>query len=210
MRSHADPWHSEASWLASNSPATSSVRLVYRCTDFKLTPMYRLRLFRLDRLLLLLPPFEHVMATAAFNTGPHWRLSCHRVSRHPRVPPVRCGDPMFKRLGPDLRTGIYSTPNKMKRVCKYSPICEAMAIPTTRRRWKSFERSRRPSTPKCVTHRALWSSRLMLAQRLVPRTYGYMWRRYRYRVLVAMSAQLMAQLNGINGAVRPLILLRLG
>lgn len=32
------------------------------------------------------------------------------------------------------------------------------------------------------------------SQRMVPRTYAYMWRRYRYRVLIAMSAQLMAQL----------------
>ncbi|GJN94143.1 hypothetical protein Rhopal_007217-T1 [Rhodotorula paludigena] len=30
------------------------------------------------------------------------------------------------------------------------------------------------------------------------RSYGAMWRRYRYRVLIAMSAQFFAQLNGIN------------
>ncbi|GAA5997621.1 sugar porter family MFS transporter [Rhodotorula paludigena] len=30
------------------------------------------------------------------------------------------------------------------------------------------------------------------------RSYGAMWRRYRYRTMIAMSAQLFAQLNGIN------------
>ncbi|KIJ26124.1 hypothetical protein M422DRAFT_272817 [Sphaerobolus stellatus SS14] len=36
------------------------------------------------------------------------------------------------------------------------------------------------------------------------RTYAAMWKRYKYRVLIAMSSQAFAQLNGINGGISAL------
>lgn len=42
----------------------------------------------------------------------------------------------------------------------------------------------------------------VLADRAVgDRSYRSLWRRYRARVMIAMSSQLFAQLNGINGEI---------
>lgn len=60
-----------------------------------------------------------------------------------------------------------------------------------------------PSDPKAREEFREIKEGVIADQLVGDRSYVAMWRRYRGRVLIAMSAQAFAQLNGINGASLP-------